>query len=58
MKEFMIFLSSFSSYLFVFIIFVAVIAVGIALGITIRKLVDKNKAKKENILEETKKVEG
>lgn len=58
MKEFMIFLSSFSSYLFVFIIFVAVIAVGIALGITIRKLVDKIKAKKENTLEETKKVEG
>lgn len=58
MKEFMIFLSSFSSYLFVFIIFVAVIAVGIVLGITIRKIVDKNKAKKESALEETKKVEG
>ena len=58
MKEFLIFLSSFSSYLFVFIIFVAVIAVGIVLGITIRKIVDKNKAKKESALEETKKVEG
>lgn len=47
MEQLMAFLSSFSSYLLVFFVFIAVIVTGVAIGITIRKAVNNRKGKKE-----------
>ncbi|MBO4311012.1 MAG: hypothetical protein J5856_08110 [Lachnospiraceae bacterium] len=41
-----LFLSSLLSYLLVFAVFVAVIALALFIGITLRRLVDKKKKKK------------
>ncbi len=43
---FNLFLSSLLSYLLVFAVFVAVIALALFIGITLRRLVDKKKKKK------------
>ncbi len=44
MVNLMAFLSSFASYLFVFFVFVATIALAVFIGITVRKIIDKNKS--------------
>lgn len=43
MVNFMAFLSSFASYLFVFFVFVITILVAVAIGVTAAKIVNKNK---------------
>lgn len=43
MVNLMAFLSSFASYLFVFLVFIAAITVAVLIGVFARKLVDKSK---------------
>lgn len=48
MINLMAFLSSFASYLMVFLIFIAAIAVAVIIGVSARKIINKKKDVKDN----------